>query len=169
MESIICNTGCYQGPHLKKRRILLTCIDLYDKQGILGTDSTTRPRGTCLLVISDIVCAYQKLEVTDERARRTRRKSLTLRTLQALYWPPVVCLEEQIKEYILQKISLKRINVIVYKRWRISCFLSWLLKLSKICHGHYSKINHPRSQSVMRSPTLRQRETDKHTCGWERE
>ena len=65
------------------------------------------------------------------------------------------CMPERTNKGIhLVNISLKRINVILYKRWRISCFLPYLLERSKISHGHYSKINHSRSQSVMRNLTL---------------
>ena len=67
MESIPCNTGCYQGPHLKKRRILLTCIDLYKKQSVLGIDFNPSPRRTCLLESSDFVLAYHNHEAADEQ------------------------------------------------------------------------------------------------------
>ena len=40
-------------------------IALYDKQGKPETNFYPSPRGTCLSVTSDLVCAYQKHEATD--------------------------------------------------------------------------------------------------------
>ena len=158
VESISCNTCCYQGPHLKKRRILMTCIDLYNKQRILGIDFNTSPRRTCLLVRSDIVCAYQKHEATDEQ-REIKEHGVHGGIFNSVKAAGILHLNTSCMPDITNKgihlvnISLKRINVILYKRCRISCFLPQLLKRSKICHGPYSKINHTRSQSVMRSET----------------